>query len=36
LADIRNIRAQSLVMARGQIIDTDALPRQRIFYTGSE
>lgn len=34
LADIHNIRAQSLVMARGVIIDTDALPRQRIFYTG--
>ena len=33
LADIRNIRRQVMVMARGKIIDTDSLPRQRIFYT---
>jgi len=34
LKDIRNIRRQSLVVARGQVIDAAALPRQRIFYTG--
>jgi imidazolonepropionase-like amidohydrolase len=34
LEDIRNIRRQSMVMARGRVIDTAALPRQRIFYTG--
>ena len=33
LRDIRNIRRQSMVMARGQVIDTAALPRQRIFFT---
>ncbi len=33
LHDIHNIRKQSLVMARGVIVDTEALPRQRIFYT---
>ncbi|MEP5765988.1 MAG: amidohydrolase family protein [Halieaceae bacterium] len=32
LRDISNIRRQSLVMARGRVIDTRALPRQRIFY----
>lgn len=36
LQDIRNIRRQNLVMARGVIVDTRALPRQRIFYTGTE
>jgi len=36
LTDIHNIRKQSLVMARGEIIDTAALPLQRIFYTGNE
>jgi len=35
LDDISNIRRQSLVMARGRAIDVDALPRQKIFYTGS-
>lgn len=35
LDDIHNIRRQSLVMARGVVIDTEALPRQRIFYTGT-
>jgi len=35
LRKISNIRKQSMVMARGKIIDTDALPLQRIFYTGS-
>ncbi|MFB3079387.1 MAG: amidohydrolase family protein, partial [Lysobacterales bacterium] len=34
LRDIGNIRKQSMVMARGKIIDTQALPYQRIFYTG--
>ncbi len=34
LKNIRNIRQQEMVMLRGQVIDTDALPRQRIFYTG--
>ena len=32
LDDIANIRRQSLVMARGRIIDADALPLQPIFY----
>jgi imidazolonepropionase-like amidohydrolase len=36
LRDIRNIRKQEMVMARGNIIDTDALPRQRIFSTGAD
>jgi len=36
LADIRNIRQQEMVMARGSIIDTDALPLQKIFYTEAE
>jgi imidazolonepropionase-like amidohydrolase len=36
LTDIRNIRVQSMVMAKGAIIDTASLPRQRIFYTGPE
>ena len=36
LRDISNIRRQSLVMARGNIIDTNALPLQRIFYTGPD
>jgi imidazolonepropionase-like amidohydrolase len=34
LADIHNIRKQGMVMAKGEIIDTAALPLQRIFYTG--
>jgi imidazolonepropionase-like amidohydrolase len=34
LDDIRNIRQQNMVMAKGVIIDTASLPRQRIFYTG--
>jgi imidazolonepropionase-like amidohydrolase len=34
LKNIRNIRRQAMVMARGKIIDTGALPRQRIFTTG--
>jgi imidazolonepropionase-like amidohydrolase len=34
LRDISNIRRQSMVMTRGKIIDTAALPRQKIFYTG--
>lgn len=33
LLDIRNIRAQSMVMSRGAIIDTQALPLRRIFFT---
>ena len=33
LRNISNIRKQELVMARGKIIDTEALPRQKIFYT---
>jgi hypothetical protein len=33
IVDIHNIRKQSMVMARGVIIDTAALPLQRIFYT---
>ncbi len=33
LRDIGNIRQQRMVMARGKIIDTRALPHQRIFYT---
>lgn len=36
LRDIANIRKQDMVMAKGVIIDTDALPRQRIFYTGAD
>jgi len=36
LEDIRNIRQQSMVMVRGEIIDTAALPIQRIFYTGPD
>jgi len=36
LADIRHIRKQSLVMARGRIVDTVALPQNRIFYTGTD
>jgi imidazolonepropionase-like amidohydrolase len=35
LRKISNIRKQSLVMAGGRIIDTDALPLHKIFYTGS-
>lgn len=35
LDDIHNIRSQSMVMARGLIVDTEALPRQKIFYTGT-
>lgn len=31
LADIRNIRKLAMVMARGQVIDTDALPELRLF-----
>jgi len=34
LADIHNIRKQAMVMAKGEIIDTAALPLQKIFYTG--
>lgn len=34
LSDIRNIRKQAMVMARGRIIDTGALPYRRLFYTG--
>lgn len=34
LDDIKNIRSLSMVMMRGAIIDTNALPEQRIFYTG--
>ena len=33
LKNIKNIRNQSMVMARGKVIDTDSLPRQKIFYT---
>ena len=33
LRDIGNIRQQRMVMARGRIIDTGALPYKRIFYT---
>ena len=36
LRDIRNIRKQRMVMARGKVIDTDALPLQRIFHTGPD
>ena len=36
LRDIRNIRKQRMVMARGNIIDTDTLPLKRIFYTGPD
>jgi imidazolonepropionase-like amidohydrolase len=36
LQDIRNIRRQAMVMARGEIIDTESLPRQRIFYTPAD
>lgn len=36
LADIRNIRRQEMVMARGRIIDTAALPLQKIFYSEVE
>jgi len=35
LDDIHNIRQQSLVMSRGNIIDTDSLPLKPIFYTTS-
>jgi imidazolonepropionase-like amidohydrolase len=34
LRDIRNIRRQHLVMARGAVVDTAALPRRKLFYTG--
>lgn len=34
LQDIRNIRKQSMVMAKGKLIDTEKLPQQVIFYTG--
>lgn len=34
LQDIRNIRKQSLVMVKGQIIDTSKLPEKVLFYTG--
>lgn len=33
LRDIRNIKRIDAVIARGKIIDRDALPEQRIFYT---
>lgn len=33
LEDIHHIRRQSMVMARGNIIDTDSLPFKPIFYT---
>jgi imidazolonepropionase-like amidohydrolase len=36
LADIRNIRKQSMVMTRGVVIETEALPLQQIFYTGQD
>jgi imidazolonepropionase-like amidohydrolase len=36
LVDIRHIRNQSLVMARGRIVDTAELPLNRIFYTGTD
>jgi imidazolonepropionase-like amidohydrolase len=32
LADIRNIRKQSLVMVGGRIVDTGALPQTPVFY----
>jgi imidazolonepropionase-like amidohydrolase len=34
LRDIANIRRQRMVMARGKIINTPALPLKRLFYTG--
>lgn len=34
LKDIRNIRKQSMVMAKGRVINVDKLPEQVIFYTG--
>ncbi|WP_299775246.1 amidohydrolase family protein [uncultured Pseudoteredinibacter sp.] len=34
LKDIRNIRKQSMVMAKGKVINTEKLPQQVIFYTG--
>lgn len=34
LKNISNIRKQSMVMARGKLIQTDKLPQQTIFYTG--
>ena len=33
LRDIGNIRRQHMVMARGKIINTSALPLKKIFYT---
>ena len=33
LRDIGNIRKQQMVMARGKVIDTGALPLKKIFYT---
>ena len=32
LEDIRNIREQSVVMARGQIIDVAALPTEPVYF----
>jgi imidazolonepropionase-like amidohydrolase len=34
LKNIRNIRKQSLVMVKGQVIDTSKLPEKVLFYTG--
>lgn len=34
LLKIQNIRKQSMVMVGGRIVDTEALPQQKIFYTG--
>lgn len=34
LQDIRNIRRQSAVIARGKLVDTASLPLRRLFYTG--
>lgn len=36
LQDIHNIHRQAMVMARGRIIDTGALPYRRIFYTSGD